>query len=125
MTGRAKANGGKARRSGWHRQAAFQMGKFQLECDVTYTPSRWDLLLRELCLTEEQVLELVSSPRSTLDARSARIWSWAREHRLAAFVPEAVLDALGLPVTEKEIGHIDKARWAQRKDIAAAWGQDA
>lgn len=75
-----------------------------LPVDVEWRPTRWELLLREVGLTEEQALELLRTREEMLEAAplgmARRLRQWIRQHYTHAFVPEGLLDALGLRMNE-------------------------
>jgi hypothetical protein len=100
------ANGGKQKRSGWHVQAEMNCGVIPI-WGVPDGPSRWDLLLRDLGMTDAAaVLTLMADPKS---AAAAQLRSFARQNRHRAFVPEVVLEALGLPMSTGDLD--DRRLW--------------
>jgi hypothetical protein len=101
-------SGKKSRASGWHDQARrWASGDFH--GDVSGDPSRWDLFLRGKGLSDAAALELIGSG----SAPAAEIRSFVKKYRLYAFVPEAVLEALGMLVHADE--GTDSARIMSRR----------
>lgn len=72
--------------------------------DEPAEPTRWQLFLRELEMTDAQALEKVAR---RLDGWG-QIRNWVRLHRTRVFVPEAVLLALRMDVREEEAGYVSR-----------------
>lgn len=67
------------------------------------TPARWERLLRSLGLSEAAAAALVGDPLGRKSVAGECIRRFARQWRRRAYVPEAVLMALGMPVAEVEL----------------------
>jgi hypothetical protein len=90
-------NGGTTKRSGWHRgKARFSLRASTLrpEFEPEFArPARWDLLLRELGLSDERAQAAV---RAGDGATAKRISGWVHENYTRAFVPSWLISALRL-----------------------------
>jgi hypothetical protein len=72
-------------------------------------PSRWEMLLRDLGLTDDEVCLLLSSRDGRADRRAYQVAQWVRQNAWSAFVPENVLLALG--ITVRECGSDSSGNW--------------
>lgn len=87
------------RRTGWHKKGMVGVAPIH----ELATPARWELLLRSLGLSEAAAAALVGDPLERKSVAGECIRQFARQWRRRAYVPEAVLMALGMTVAEVEL----------------------
>lgn len=59
---------------------------------ILVEPSQWELFLRKLKLSDSEVLETLCFRSRT----STKIKGWVRTHYRKVFVPEAILETMGI-----------------------------
>ena len=63
---------------------------------IIWTPSEWEELLRKLSLSESQAAQIVTGFENDHLAKLLRLW--IRDHYQRRFIPEPILESLGLAV---------------------------
>jgi hypothetical protein len=116
----ARENRRQPKRSGWHRQAELkETGDFRL-MDFN-EPAQWDLLLRRHAIADDETaLIILGLPKA--DPRGRAMRAFARREYSKRFVPEAVLEFLGLDGGEGVMswpGLRPKTQWRNRKAARA------
>lgn len=84
-----RKSGGSLKKSGWHRINGYRLiGKMRED----WTPSAWDRLLRELGISDAVAVGAVLE----ISERGEKLRGFVERELERSYIPEAVLDALGL-----------------------------
>ncbi|HKD60519.1 MAG TPA: hypothetical protein VKB47_08665 [Terracidiphilus sp.] len=93
--GPAQENRRRRKLVGWQRESLRRAtGDF---APIVYGPTKWELLLRRLeIFSDDRALEILRGQWPTTPAKRNALRAFARENCARLFVPENVLDLLGL-----------------------------